>query len=341
MGFLLQITMSCLCAAGACAGAVSWLRAWWRQGAGAGAGCWLCAWWRQGARRRCRCRCRVPVLVLVLGAGRARGGDRVPGRRCWVLAVHVLEPGCRCWCWCWVLAVRVVETGCRGGGAGCWLCTCWSQGAGACGGAGCWQCAWWRQRVPALGAGCSACGGDWAPVLGAGCAVLETGCRVPGAGAGCWVPGCRELACRSSVLVPASDSEVITTAPSDSEGRQTAACSSEGRPTAASDNEVQAVMGRMNLCTQHHTVLSLERSLSISAVEYLHSSDSSGSVLVDSCVKGCIVCAHTFVRIMFYPQRQVLNHTALSFYRSLLSVCAHTFARVNLYAQDHTLLLPK
>ena len=40
MGFLLQITMSCLRAllrqvAGAGAGSVSWLRAWWRQGAGA------------------------------------------------------------------------------------------------------------------------------------------------------------------------------------------------------------------------------------------------------------------------------------------------------------------
>ena len=63
-------------------------------------------------------------------------------------------------------------------------------------------------------------------------------------------------------------------------------------------------MGRMNLCTQHHTVLSLERSLSISAVGYLHSS---GSVLANSCVKGCTVCAHTFVRIMFYAQRQALN----------------------------------
>ena len=52
-----------------------------------------------------------------------------------------------------------------------------------------------------------------------------------GAGYRCWV------------LVPASDSEVIT--------------------TAASDSEVPAVMGCMNLCTQHHTVLSLERSLCI------------------------------------------------------------------------------
>ena len=63
-----------------------------------------------------------------------------------------------------------------------------------------------------------------------------------------------------SVLAPASDSEVITTS---------AACSSDGRPSAASDNEVPAVTGRVNLCTQHHTVLALERSLSISAVGYL------------------------------------------------------------------------
>ena len=53
----------------------------------------------------------------------------------------------------------------------------------------------------------------------------------------------------------------------------------------------------MNLRAQHHTVLSLEHTLSISAVGYLHPS---GCVLADSCVKGCTVCAHTFVRIMFY-----------------------------------------
>ena len=76
------------------------------------------------------------------------------------------------------------------------------------------------------------------------------------------------------------------------------------RPTAASDSKVPAVMGRMNLCTQYHTVLSLERSLSVSAVVYLRSS---GSVLADGCVKGCTVCAHTFVRTMFYAQRQALN----------------------------------
>ena len=41
--------------------------------------------------------------------------------------------------------------------------------------------------------------------------VVETGCRV--LGARCWVLcGRRELACRCLVLVPASDSEVITTA---------------------------------------------------------------------------------------------------------------------------------
>ena len=71
------------------------------------------------------------------------------------------------------------------------------------------------------------------------------------------------------MLAPASDSEVITTPLLTVK----AACSSEGRPSAASDNEVPAVMGRMNLCAQHHAVLSLERSLSISAVGYLHVKD--------------------------------------------------------------------
>ena len=59
------------------------------------------------------------------------------------------------------------------------------------------------------------------------------------------------------------------------------------------------------VCTQHHAVLSLERSLS-SVAGYL---PSSGSVLADSCVKGCTVCAHTFVRIMLYAQvRLSTNH---------------------------------
>ena len=116
-------------------------------------------------------------------------------------------------------------------------------------------------------------------------------------------------------------------------------------------------MRRMNLCTQHHTVLSLERSLSISAVGCLHSS---GSVLADSCVTGCTVCAHTFVRIMFYAQRQalirpLLQHVSACYTHTIVvldtawpwasevkptgfAVCARTFARINLYAQDHTAL---
>ena len=59
---------------------------------------------------------------------------------------------------------------------------------------------------------------------------------------------------------------------------------------------MQAVTPHELMHAKHHTVLSLERSLSISAVGCLHRS---GSVLADSCVKGCTVCAHTFVRIMF------------------------------------------
>ena len=78
MGFLLQISMSCL-------------RALLRQVAGAGGR------WKQGAGAGCRCRVLVRAVVLVLGAGAvswqsawwrlgavlgagcARGGDRVPG----------------------------------------------------------------------------------------------------------------------------------------------------------------------------------------------------------------------------------------------------------------------
>ena len=63
-------------------------------------------------------------------------------------------------------------------------------------------------------------------------------------------------------------------------------------------------MSRVNLYTQHRRVLSLERSLSISAVGYLHSS---GSVLADGYVKGCTVCTHAFVRIKLYARRQALN----------------------------------
>ena len=52
--------------------------------------------------------------------------------------------------------------------------------------------------------------------------VVETGCAgcrvLAGAGSTGAGAGRRELACRCLVLVPASDSEVITTAASDSEG---------------------------------------------------------------------------------------------------------------------------
>ena len=144
----------------------------------------------------------------------------------------------RCWCWCCVLAVRVVETGCRcwvpGAGAGVgavsWLC---GEGAGAC--AGCWLCAWRQgagRRCFVLAVGRSAGAGElpvhvvetgcrcWAPAVrvvetagagaaGAGCCELAAevlGARCArGAGCWCWVlgagAGCRELACRCSVLV--------------------------------------------------------------------------------------------------------------------------------------------
>ena len=106
--------------------------------------------------------------------------------------VWVLVPGAGAGAGCCELAVRVVETGCR-----------------------CRLLVWWA--VVLVQGAVSARVGDWAPVLGAGCA--RGGDRVPGAGCRCWVLcGRRELACRCLVLVPASDSEVITAAASDSEG---------------------------------------------------------------------------------------------------------------------------
>ena len=97
--------------------------------------------------------------------------------------MRVVETGCRCW----VLVVRMVET----------------AGAGAAG-AGCCDLA---VRVVETGCRCVKA-----------VHVVERGCRVLVLGAGyrCWV--LCELACRCSVLVPASDSEVKTDAASDSEG---------------------------------------------------------------------------------------------------------------------------
>ena len=163
--------------------------------------------------------------------------------------------------------------------------------------AGCWFWRWCRTHAGAgVGCGCSAdplALGVWlAYVRGS---ILEffllqitlhaLSRQVAGAGAvswlrtGCWCGlwcGCCELAVR--VVRP------------------------RGRDTKA--GAVGWQCGCVNLCTQHHAVLSLERSLSIRAVGYLHSS---GSVLADSCVKGSTVCARAFLRIMFYTQRQAVN----------------------------------
>ena len=186
---------------------------------------------------------RARSYVVITRVGVAMGFLRQI-RMSWLRA---LSNECRCWCWCC--------------GPGRWRrCRCCQlakrTGAGAgrvvVTGCPCWG-------VSALRVVCAR-GGDraLAPVLGAGRA---HGGRAAALGAGSARGGDSGRRCgarRCSVLVRASDSDVITTTASDSEGRQTAACSSEGRPTAASDNEVPAVMGRMNLCTQHHTVLSLE-----------------------------------------------------------------------------------
>ena len=101
------------------------------------------------------------------------------------------------WCWCWVLWKQ-------GAGAGCW-CPVLVRAVVLVLGPVSWL---WAVRVVEIGAG------------------AVQGCRVLGAG-WCWVLGVpvlgacagrRELVCRCLVLVPASDSEVITTAASDSEG---------------------------------------------------------------------------------------------------------------------------
>ena len=163
------------------------------------------------------------------------------------------------------------------------LCALSRQVAGA--GAVSWLCAWWRQ-----GAGCRC----WCCELAVH--VVESGDMVPVLAAGC--------------LVPVVETPVLGA------GR---ACGGQGAGCR---------------CRVPH---------------------SSYSVLADSCVKGCTVCAHTFARFMFYAQRQALNrpllqdvsacytHNSRAGYRLALgewSVRALPFARVciNLYAQDHTAL---
>ena len=87
----------------------------------------------------------------------------------------------------------------------------------------------------------------------------------------------------------------------------------------------------MNLFTQHHTVLSLERSLSISAVGYLHSS---GSVLADSRVKGCTVCAmhsrlsidHCFSMFQHATHTIVAMDTAWPWASEAYGLCAHNLS---------------
>ena len=109
------------------AGAVSWLRAWWRQVAGAG------RW--------------VPVLVLTV---------HVVETGCWCWC-WVLGAGAGAVSWCRVLVLVL-------GPVLVLLCTWWKQVAGAgCrvplvvpgAGAVSWLCTWWRQ-VAGAGAGCRA-----------------------------------------------------------------------------------------------------------------------------------------------------------------------------------------
>ena len=97
---------------------------------------------------RAGCRCWVPV--------QGAGAGCVAGAGCSELAVRVVETGCRCWvpvpgagagCGrvvetrrrCWALAVRVVETAGAGAGAVSWQCVLWRLGASAAS----WLCAAW------------------------------------------------------------------------------------------------------------------------------------------------------------------------------------------------------
>ena len=120
------------------------------------------------------CRCRVPVL----GAGCVPGGEEFV-RQIVTAMGFVLFPTTMSWlcalsrqgrCRVLVLAVVLVL------GAVSWLCAWWRHGAGA--GAGCWQCA-----CGDSGRRCRWC--ELAVrVVKAAARVVETGCRVLGAGAG-------------------------------------------------------------------------------------------------------------------------------------------------------------
>ena len=232
--------------------------------------------------------------------------------------------------------MHVVETGC--------LCRCWCWVPGAAGGARCWCC---ELAVHVVETGCWC----WVPGAGAGAGAVSWLCTwwrqvlvlVLGAGCRCW----RWRRCRC--CVPGACCELAAHV-----------VEMWCRCWVGAGRRCWCGCCELAVCTQHHTVSSLERSLSISAVGYL---PSSGSVLADSCVKGCTVL---FAHILLYVQcsmRNVklsTNHCFSMFQHAThtivvlillglgrvrptgfagFTVCAHTFARVNLRAQDHTGLI--
>ena len=118
-------------------------------------------------------------------------------------------------------------------------------------------------------------------------------------------------------------------------------------------------MGRVSLCTQHHAVLSLERSLSISAVGYLHSSVFRFCFCRQLCQGLYCLRAYFCTYIVYCSVRNVTlstdhcfsmlqhaTHTIVVLDTAWpwaseaygLCACAHTFVRINLYAQDHMAL---
>ena len=197
--------------------------------------------------------------------------------------------------------------------AGCWCCVA-VHGAGA--GAASWLCKWKQVAGSGAGAGCRV------PLL------------VPGAGAVSWLcTWWRQGACRC--CVPGACCELAAHV-----------VETWCRHWVGAGWRCWCWCCELAVCTQRHTVLSLERSLSICAVGYL---PSSGSVLADSCVKGCTVCVRTFVRIMLYAQRQAhvsacFTHTIVvldvawpwaSKAYGLCRLCAYFCARKLVHARSY------
>ena len=133
---------------------------------------------------------------------------------------------------------------------------------------------WWRQVA---GAG-----------AGAGCRCCELAVHVVEAGCWCW--------CRVPVLVRELGVHVVETG---------CWCWSGCRCWWWCCELAVHVVGAGLWCWMHATSYGVVARAFF--VYYIALWGIYSSVLAGSCVKGCTVCAHTFLRIMFYAQRQALN----------------------------------